>query len=61
MYSSLFDAINSKLARTVLEVTEDKFYKGKDEEAIKYLENQFKYYEEEKGVKFKNVPENPFK
>ena len=60
MYSSLFDAINSKTARTVLEVTEDKFYKGKDEEAIKYLENQFKYHEE-KGVKFDNVPENPFK
>ena len=60
MYSSLFDAINSKTARTVLEVTEDKFYKGKDEEAIKYIENQFKYYEE-KGVKFDNVPENPFK
>ena len=60
MYSSLFDAIDSKTARTVLEVTEDKFYKGKDEEAIKYLENQFKYHEE-KGVKFDNVPENPFK
>ena len=60
MYSSLFDAIDSKTARTVLEVTEDKFYKGKDEDAIKYLENQFKYYEE-KGVKFDNVPENPFK
>ena len=60
MYSSLFDAIDSKTARTVLEVTEDKFYKGKDEDAIKYLENQFKYHEE-KGVKFDNVPENPFK
>ena len=60
MYSSLFDAIDSNSARTILEVTEDKFYKGKDEEAIKYLENQFKYHEE-KGVKFDNVPENPFK
>ena len=60
MYSSLFDAIDSKTARTVLEVTEDKFYKGKDEDAIKYLENQFKYHEE-KGVKFDNVPQNPFK
>ena len=59
MYSSLFDAIDSKTARTVLEVTEDKFYKGNDEGAIKYLENQFKYYEE-KGVKFDNVPQNPF-
>lgn len=60
MYSSLFDAINSNAARTVLEVTEDKFYKGKDEEALNYLENEFRYYQN-KGVKFDNVPENPFK
>ena len=60
MYSSLFNAIDSNISRTILEVTEDKFYKGKDEDAIKYLENQFKYHEE-KGVKFDNVPENPFK
>lgn len=60
MYSLLFDAINSNEARTVLEVTEDKFYKGKDEEAINYLENEFKYYQN-KGVNFDNVPQNPFK
>ena len=60
MYSSLFNAIDSNSARTVLEVTEDKFYKGKDEDAINYLENQFRYYEN-KGVNFDNVPENPFK
>ena len=60
MYSSLFDAINSNASRTVLEVTEDKFYKGKDEEAINYLENEFKYYQN-KGVNFDNVPQNPFK
>ena len=60
MYSSLFDAIDSNSARTVLEVTEDKFYKGKDEDALNYLDNQFKYYEN-KGVKLDNVPENPFK
>lgn len=60
MYSSLFDAIDSDLARVVVEVTEDKFYKGDDEGALKYLENQFKHYEE-KGAKFDNVPENPFK
>ena len=60
MYSSLFDAINSNSARTILEVTEDKFYKGKDEDALNYLENEFKYYQN-KGVKFDNVPENPFK
>lgn len=60
MYSSLFDAIDSNSARTVLEVTEDKFYKGKDEDALNYLDNQFKYYEN-KGVKFDNVPQNPFK
>ena len=60
LYSSLFDAIDSNSARTVLEVTEDKFYKGKDEEALAYLDNEFKYYKN-KGVKFDNVPENPFK
>ena len=60
MYSSLFNAIDSNSARTVLEVTEDKFYKGKDEEAINYLENEFKYYQN-KGVNFDNVPQNPFK
>ena len=60
MYSSLFDAIDSNTARTILEVTEDKFYSGKDEDALNYLDNQFKYYEN-KGVKFDNVPENPFK
>ena len=60
MYSSLFDAIDSNSARTVFEVTEDKFYKGKDEDALNYLENEFKYYQN-KGVKFDNVPENPFK
>ena len=60
MYSSLFDAINSNAARTVLEVTEDKFYKGKDEDAVNYLENEFRYYKN-KGVNFENVPENPFK
>ena len=60
MYSSLFDAIDSNSARTVLEVTEDKFYKGKDEDALAYLDNEFKYYEN-KGVNFENVPENPFK
>ena len=60
MYSSLFRAIDSDLARVILEVTEDKFYKGDDEGALNYLENQFKYYEN-KGVKFDNVPENPFK
>ena len=60
MYSSLFDAIDSNSARTILEVTEDKFYKGKDEEALNYLENEFKYYQN-KGVNFKNVPQNPFK
>ena len=59
MYSSLFDAINSNAARTVLEVTEDKFYKGKDEDALNYLENEFRYYQN-KGVKFENVPQNPF-
>ena len=60
MYSSLFNAIDSNTAHTVLEVTEDKFYKGKDEEALNYLDNQFKYYEN-KGVNFDNVPQNPFK
>lgn len=60
MYSSLFDAIDSNTSRTILEVTEDKFYKGKDEDALNYLDNQFKYYEN-KGVKFDNVPQNPFK
>ena len=60
MYSSLFNAIDSDIARTILEVTEDKFYKGDDEGALNYLENQFKYYEN-KGVKFDNVPKNPFK
>ena len=60
MYSSLFNAIDSNSARTVLEVTEDKFYKGKDEEALNYLDNEFKYYEN-KGVKSDNVPQNPFK
>ena len=60
MYSSLFYAIDSNSARTVLEVTEDKFYKGKDEDALNYLENEFKYYQN-KGVKFDNVPQNPFK
>ena len=60
MYSSLFNSIASNSARTVLEVTEDKFYKGKDEDALNYLENEFKYYQN-KGVKFDNVPENPFK
>ena len=60
MYSSLFDAIDSNSARTVLEVTEDKFYKGKDEDALNYLDNEFKYYQN-KGVKFDNVPQNPFK
>ena len=60
MYSSLFKAIDSDLARIILEVTEDKFYKGKDEDALNYLDNQFNYYEN-KGVKFDNVPQNPFK
>ena len=60
MYSSLFNAIDSNSARTVLEVTEDKFYKGKDEEALSYLDNEFKYYEN-KGVNFDNVPQYPFK
>ena len=60
MYSSLFNSIDSNTSRTILEVTEDKFYKGKDEEALNYLDNQFKYYEN-KGVNFENVPENPFK
>lgn len=60
MYSSLFDAIDSDLARVVVEVTEDKFYKGDDEGALNYLENQFEYYKS-KGKKFKNVPQNPFK
>ena len=60
MYSSLFNAIDSNSARTVLEVTEDKFYKGKDKDALAYLDNEFKYYEN-KGVKFDNVPQNPFK
>ena len=60
MYSSLFAAIDSNSARTVLEVTEDKFYKGKDEDALNYLDNEFKYYQN-KGVNFENVPENPFK
>ena len=60
MYSSLFNAIDSNSARTVLEVTEDKFYKGKDEDALAYLDNEFKYYQN-KGAKFDNVPENPFK
>ena len=60
MYSSLFNAIDSNSARTVLEVTEDKFYKGKDEDALNYLDNEIKYYQN-KGVKFDNVPENPFK
>ena len=60
MYSSLFDTINSNAARTVLEVTEDKFYKGKDEEALNYLENEFRFYQN-KGVKFDNVLQNPFK
>ena len=60
MYSSLFDAIDSNSARTVLEVTEDKFYKGKDEDALNYLDNEFKYYKN-KVVKFDNVPQNPFK
>ena len=60
MYSSLFDAIDSDLARVVVEVTEDKFYKGNDKDALNYLDNQFEYYKS-KGVKFDNVPENPFK
>ena len=60
MYSSLFDAIDSDLARVIVEVTEDKFYKGDDEGALNYLDNQFKYYQN-KGVNFKNVPQNPFK
>ena len=60
MYSSLFDAIDSDLARVVVEVTEDKFYKGNDRDALNYLDNQFEYYKS-KGAKFKNVPQNPFK
>ena len=60
MYSSLFDAIDSDLARVVVEVTEDKFYKGNDKDALNYLDNQFEYYKS-RGAKFKNVPQNPFK
>ena len=48
------------IAEQIREVTEDKFYKGKDEDALNYLDNEFKYYRN-KGVNFDNVPQNPFK